>query len=152
MAYVIRRKTRHLANLHILVQVLSCWQLEYQWKIYTFEVSMSIKIIGHPCIFGERLVKMSQVTQGIDMLSQSVKVMVAIMGHLSRNISTMSLIFIRHRGTIYCKIPEPSPLFCTKKHLIRKKNSLENFCNCKLIHENHESFPPRTICIIQYVA
>ena len=31
-----------------------------------------------------------------------------------------------------------------------EKNSLENLCNWRLIRENRESFPPRTICIIRY--
>ena len=32
----------------------------------------------------------------------------------------------------------------------KKKNLLENLCNWRLIRENRESFPPQTICIIQY--
>ena len=32
----------------------------------------------------------------------------------------------------------------------KAKNSLENLCDWRLIRENRKSFPPRTICIIQY--
>ena len=32
----------------------------------------------------------------------------------------------------------------------KDKNSLENLRDWMLIRENHESFPPRTICIIRY--
>ena len=32
-----------------------------------------------------------------------------------------------------------------------KKNSLENLHDWRLIRENRESFPLRTICIIQYI-
>ena len=34
--------------------------------------------------------------------------------------------------------------------MIKKKNSLENFRDWRLIRENRESFSPRTICIIRY--
>ena len=34
----------------------------------------------------------------------------------------------------------------------KDKNSLENLRNWRLIRENRESFPPRTICIIRYLA
>ena len=58
------------------------------------------------------------------------------------------------RGIIYFKVSEPGPLsaILIQKHLIiRKKNSLQNFRNCKLIHKtDHESFPPQTIYIMQY--
>ena len=37
---------------------------------------------------------------------------------------------------------------CNKK----EKNSLENLRDWRLIGENRQSFPPRTICIIRYVA
>ena len=33
----------------------------------------------------------------------------------------------------------------------KAKNSLENLCDWKLIHENRESFPSQTICIIRYM-
>ena len=33
----------------------------------------------------------------------------------------------------------------------KEKNLLENLRDWRLIHENHESFPPRTICIIRYL-
>ena len=33
----------------------------------------------------------------------------------------------------------------------KDKNSLENLRDWRLIHENRESFPPRTICIIQHI-
>ena len=33
----------------------------------------------------------------------------------------------------------------------KAKNSLENLRDWRLIHENRESFPPRTICIIRYM-
>ena len=34
----------------------------------------------------------------------------------------------------------------------KEKNSLENLRNWRLIRENRKSFPPRTICIIRYLA
>ena len=34
----------------------------------------------------------------------------------------------------------------------KDKNSLENLHDWRLIRENRESFPPRTICIIRYMA
>ena len=34
----------------------------------------------------------------------------------------------------------------------KEKNSLENLHDWRLIRENRESFPPRTICIIQYMS
>ena len=33
----------------------------------------------------------------------------------------------------------------------KKKNSLENLRDWRLIHENRKSFPPQMICIIQYM-
>ena len=33
----------------------------------------------------------------------------------------------------------------------KDKSSLENLRDWRLIRENRESFPPRTICIIQYI-
>ena len=33
----------------------------------------------------------------------------------------------------------------------KDKNSLENLRDWRLIRENRESFPPRTICIIRYI-
>ena len=33
----------------------------------------------------------------------------------------------------------------------KEKNLLESLCDWRLIHENHESFPLRTICIIWYI-
>ena len=33
----------------------------------------------------------------------------------------------------------------------KDKNLLENLRDWRLIRENHESFPPRTICIIRYI-
>ena len=65
---------------------------------------MSIKIIGHPSLASDLYVKMSQVIQEIDMLSQFCKAGDEIMGHLPRNISTMCSIFIQHGGIIYCTI------------------------------------------------
>ena len=51
---------------------------------------MSIKIIGHPSLASDLYVKMSQVIQEIDMLSQFVlKAGDEIVGHLPRNIPTM---------------------------------------------------------------
>ena len=42
-------------------------------RLVAFNVSMSIKIIGHPSLASDLYVKMSQVIQEIDMLSQFVK-------------------------------------------------------------------------------
>ena len=33
----------------------------------------------------------------------------------------------------------------------KEKNLLENLRDWRLIHENCESFPPRTICIVRYL-
>ena len=85
------------------------------------------------------------------------------MGHLPRTISTMCLIFIRCGGIYYIvsgrwqysrDLPEGGMEILCILHFAGNerelKNSLENFHDWRLIRENCESFPPRTICIIRY--
>ena len=77
-----------------------------------------------------------------------------IVGHLPRNILTMCSIFIPAAQWNYL-------LYSFRETAIfrgsstgwdgNSKNSLENFCNWRLICENRESFPPWKICIIQYI-
>ena len=75
-----------------------------------------------------------------------------MVGHLPRNISTMCSIFIQHGGIIYCTVSGRQQ--CSRDFpqggMGIQKNSLENFRDWRLIHENRESFPPQTICIIRY--
>ena len=92
-------------------------------------------------ILGERLVCKNELGNPRDWYAVAVCKAgdeIHVVGHLPRNISTMCSIFIWHGGIIYCTVSG-------------SKNSLENFCDWRLIHENCKSFPPQTICIIWYM-
>ena len=72
-----------------------------------------------------------------------------IVGHLSRNISTMFSIFIRRGGISYCSFRETAIFKGSSTGW--DGNSLGNLRDWRPIQENRESFPPRTICIIRYI-
>ena len=104
-------------------------------------------------IFGEGLVNMSQVyvTKVIDiliaMLSQSVKEMVYY------DIFSEIFSFLILLSEIIYSSESFKASWPTISHfIIRKKISLENFTIASLsyVRENYGSFPPQTICIIQY--
>ena len=69
-----------------------------------------------------------------------------IVGHLPTNISTMCLVFIR-RSVLHSF--RETAIFKGSSTGWDGKNLLENFRDWRLIHKNHESFPPRMICIIR---
>ena len=85
-------------------------------------------------ILGERLVCKNEPDIPRDRYAVAVyKAGDEIVGNLPRNIPTMCSDRTRAWSA-----------FC------HDKNSLENFRDWRLIRENRESFPPRTICIIRY--
>ena len=93
-------------------------------------------------ILGERLVRkneLQQVIQEIDMLSQFVK---------------WEMRYVQ--WGIFLEIFQPCVRFLFGAvelftgRFKGAKNLLEKFCDWTLIHENRESFPLQTICIIQY--
>ena len=104
-------------------------------------------------ILGERLVSKNGPGNPRDRYAVAVcKAGDEIVGHLPRNISTMCSIFIRRGRIIYRT--DSGRRQCSRDlsqgGMEIQKNSLEKFCVWRLICENRKSFPPQTICIIQY--
>ena len=73
-------------------------------KLIVFEVSMSIKIIGHPTLASDLYVKIGPGNPRDRYAVAVCKVGGEIVGHLPRSISTMCSIFIRSGGIIYCTV------------------------------------------------
>ena len=101
---------------------------------------MSIKIIGHPSLASDLYVKMSQLIQEIDMPA------VAVCKAGDEIVLASSQKYSNH---VFGQPGPLSAILIQETPYDKKKNSLENFRDWRLIRENRESFPPRTICIIR---
>ena len=73
-------------------------------RLVAFEVSVSIKIIGHPFLASDLYVKIGPGNPRDRYAVAVCKVGDEMVGHLPKNILTMCSIFIRRGGIIYCTV------------------------------------------------